>query len=380
MLLRELFPLKPLEYKDDGDHKWSEYFGVELELEGVVGPPAIPYWSQHIDESLRNGIEYVLTRPLGGTKLERALTVYYSNGTKTNSTERSSTHIHVNMTTASVDELRTMIVLMYTLEGPLYSVVGESRKWAGYSMSLSEMEPSRMTRIMQDNDRDNLIASINTGRNADKYYGLNVASVRKHGTAEFRYFPGDPTQKELESWLDLVAAIKSASKKYVVSQIIERVDNEMDLLALMQEILPNYWYEKLAHARPVEEVLLAFNTIAAMSTINTEEDLRRDPLVFFNAPLLAYTLKREPSEEGRDYIKNIAAKLNVVTGSEWHYHLQKAQQLSAKKNGDIDDAPVAYDNWDIDLQSRLRASLNREQARINRDIEVRVDAFDDDDQ
>lgn len=331
MLLREIFPLKAKTYTPARDERWSDFFGIELELEGVRNAKNIPLWGIHEDGSLRDGMEYVLSEPLGGANLTTALDNFYNANLKYKDSERASTHIHINMTDASVDTLRTMVAIMYVIEGPLYSVVGEARKWAGYSMSLAEMEPSRMTHILQATQPVYIVSGINTGRNTDRYYGFNVASIRKHGTVEFRYYPGGPSREELESWLDLAQAVKRAGMKHTIAELSDMINNEHDLLGYLRDILPADWYRKLMAVAVPEDLLAAFNTVAALATPNEEATKRREPLIFLSGPLLKYAARRSKTEEGRKYLEDVAKKLQVVTSGEWRYHVQKAEQVAAEK-------------------------------------------------
>ena len=373
MRISDLYGHEVRTYGGSADHRWPDLFGIELELESVnnlaaVVDRGITGWTTHRDESLRDGVEFVTRNPVGGLQLQRAIVNYFNTGIESVSTERSSTHIHINMTDATVDDLRSMAMIMYVLEGPLFTVVGEARKWGGYAMPLSEMPASRLGNILCNNTHQ-LASHISPGRNQDRYYGFNVASLRRHGTAEFRYFPGDPTREELESWLDLVVAVKKAGKSYTVTQINERVNSPEDLVAFFQEILPESWFIDLMRASSPEEMYASFGAVAALTEQEVPIQPRREPLIFLSGPLLTYT-SRLYGKKGNEYLKAKAQELGVVHSSEWSYHLNQASLL------DIDDpveaappAPQFYDDFDTYAEAVRRFERLQRERRERETLE-----------
>lgn len=349
MNINELFGRRRVEYSGVRSHRWPDLFGIELELENVRTIPGIMHWDVHSDNSLRNGVEYVLEQPLGGSDLAAALNTYYNSGITCAPSERASTHIHINMQDTTTDVLKMMVAIMYIIEPALYEVVGLGRKWAGYSMALSEMEPSRLANIMQG-DGVQLVTNINTGRNQDRYYGLNVASLAKHGTVEFRYFPGSPARDELESWLDLVNAIKVSSGTTTIGSFIEQIDTPEGLLSFLRQALPPVWYDKLMSVTTGEILFENFNAISALAAETTGVVARREPLVFINDTLLKFMAKKIiKSPKGIEYLENVKTNFGVVSENEWLYHVEAAVRIdrSGDKNAEnysyeaAEEAPVA---------------------------------------
>src|SRR5690606_18508487 len=113
--LWELYGFRPAVYKGD-DKQWPDLFGIELELEDLSDTPEIAGWTIKPDGSLRIGYEYILRKPLGGKELAAAVDRFYTTDIRYTNGPRASTHIHVTAGDMSVDNLRSMIILMYTIE------------------------------------------------------------------------------------------------------------------------------------------------------------------------------------------------------------------------------------------------------------------------
>jgi hypothetical protein len=333
--LQELYGFQLKQYKGKAKF-WDDLFGVELELENLSALPEIDAWNVKNDNSLRNGYEFILRVPLGGDELKAAIERFYSQKLRYTNGPRTSTHIHVNATDMTVDQLRTMIILMYTIEDALFLAIGEMRKWAGYAMPLRDMEPNRLREILSSNDLRTLMQNISTKRNQDRYYGFNI-SVQKHGTVEFRYFPGGPTKEELTAWVDLVHSIKKAAMNNALQGLANYAYASGDLVRFLRDILPEYWYTKLLGLTTPEQLLENFSEVAALC-FGDEAPKRREPLVFASAPLMRYISKSLFGENAGSYLLDVCKTLPVMTLGDWSEHLHKAWDMefqnsdAAKKN------------------------------------------------
>lgn len=325
--ISEYIPIKRHSFKPDGS-RWPDLFGLEFELENVENAQNLPYWQIKEDNSLRNGIEYVLDRPYAGATLELALDAFYGAKLITKNTARTSTHIHVNVSDCDVDVIRSMIVIMYTIEDALFNVVGEGRKWSGYAMALSEMDPLRLRRAFRD-DREDILLSFNPGRNQERYYGFNFMCGR-HGTVEFRYFPGGPHRKELESWIDLVHYVKQAALKQKPIDIVDKIQSVGDLVNWLEDNLGHEWTVRFLKDGNPEAMFAKFNEIAAYVT-DADAIERREQLVFIHPSYIKFLGKRILSEAGVEYVEKIRKEFGAVTQGDWHYYLSEAQRLGPVK-------------------------------------------------
>lgn len=329
--LNELFGMRERRYKPDGS-RWPELLGIELELERVKNLREVAYWTQHQDGSLRDGIELVLDQPYAGITLEAALHEYYAARLECDNTARTSTHIHINMTDSTLDCLRSMTMIMYMIEDPLFSAVGESRKWAGYAMPLSDMEPRRLSQLLASNEMDVVVNNVAPGRNQERYYGFNTAAMRKHGTVEFRYYPGGPTREELENWMDLAVQVKKAGTALTPTQLTDRLVDADAVVEFLGEFFSDYWVNTLLRHVDAGYILTKFNEVAALAF---EQELleRREALVFLTDPFLSYVKRHLLAEAGREYIDGIKTAFEVLSIGDWWYHLRRAEELDYAATG-----------------------------------------------
>lgn len=336
--LCELFGMRERLYKPDGT-RWPELLGIELELERVKNMREIAYWTRHEDGSLRDGVELVLDQPYASITLTAALDEFYSAHFVCDNTARTSTHIHINMTDATLGTLRSMTMIMYMIEDSLFTAVGEARKWAGYAMPLSDMEPQRLRQILACSD-DNITANqIAPGRNQERYYGFNTASMRKHGTVEFRYYPGGPAREELEHWMDLAVQVKAAAKANTPEQLIERLVDAASVVDFLNEYLGDYWMGELLRHVDGTYMLSKFNDVAALA-FEQEMMERREQLVFLSDPFIGFVKRHLLQDKGRAYIDGIKTAFEVLSVGDWWYHLRHAENLDYAGDGSDDVAPT----------------------------------------
>lgn len=232
----------------------SQLVGVELELEGLGGREAdkligdtAESWSYHNDGSLRNGgIEMVLTTPMMGKELSRAISLFFSRtSTFPASSSRASTHVHLNMlqTEDTVEVLRNLCSFYYAIEDSLYSCISESRKWAVYASPMSSNFPYEVAMLFSEElDRNwwikHLQAVGKTENNNGRHYGFNLKAMLKYGTVEFRHFPAVTSEQELRDWVNLCMEIKKVavildSKGLTTKAFFNSVDSFDQLVDLM---------------------------------------------------------------------------------------------------------------------------------------------------
>jgi hypothetical protein len=320
--------------KQEG-HKWPYLVGLEMEVENWQNMnqyydgelPDISPWSVHSDDSLRNGSEFVLTNPLSGTALEEALDVFFNQiPGKHTSGPRTSTHIHINMQDATVEQVRVMFVIMYTLEHSLYHVVGQGRKWGGYSMALSEMEHDRLRRILIATDARDVRESLQGRRNNDRYYGLNTASLQRHGTAEFRYFAGGLSKEELCSYIDFVTSIKTLSLSADMQTLLD-INSCEELRAMLGSFLSQEWMDNIKTYTSDEDLFEFFGEVMAITADNDVRFLDEDPPVVLKDALMKFVLANVvKSADGRRSLLQLYKDHRVMSSSAWRREVTRAQR------------------------------------------------------
>lgn len=333
MLLHELLGKSLVNYAGP-DHPWSELMGVELELEDVslAGTSEARldlfqrHWTAHDDRSLRHGVEYVTARPVGGEALDIAVRAFYACEAHYTHGPRTSTHIHVNMLDSDVSVLQSMFILMYAVEDALFSVVEETRKWAGYCMPLSEMHEGRIRKILNPRNMRAVAGAISPGRNQERYYGFNT-NMARHGTVEFRYFPGGPSETELRSWIDFVVAVKKFGKKWMPDQLIEAVTSPDSLARLLLQEL-GQWGSRLLAAGNLDQMYQKFVEVAAMYDEGNQPELGTN-LVYVNEAYLSFIVRKffDGQPEAADCLTSMMGNQRVFSKNDWEHYLGRTFDL-----------------------------------------------------
>lgn len=193
----------------------DQLIGIEVEFELPRGNRPrdlsnVRGWTRHSDGSLQYGVEYVLTSPLSGDDLTRAIYSFFNAGFELARNTTSSTHIHIDMTEkeTTLSSLQTLLSIVYVLEPAIFHIVDPSREWCGYTNPLESADVGVLASLMAGDG-----AKFSTGTNSigSRYYGVNVQSLAKFGSLEFRYFPTATSPSELIDWIKLAQSIKLAS-------------------------------------------------------------------------------------------------------------------------------------------------------------------------
>jgi hypothetical protein len=322
------------------DSRYPYYMGVELELEnlrGGDGEKPLIGWDIHNDESLRNGIEYVTRKPFAGKEMLAAIESFYQQGFKYTGGPRTSTHIHVNAGDLSISNVRTMFVVSFMLEDAMFRVLEAKRKFCGYCMPLTEMSPQRIRNFLATDNMDSFARAL-SGPNAEKYYGFNAVSIRKHGTIEFRYFPGAPVKEELLSWMDYCTAIKRIGLKYSLDDLANLPD-AYALAAWLEENL-GQWGTRFLNAVGQQSLYNTLIEVLACVPAGGDMVARRDELVFVSKPLVQYIRDSYCiGEEQSNWLIPRLEKLRVMTADEWYGLLNESEmfvKLDAMKKRDAE--------------------------------------------
>ena len=188
--------------------------GVEYEVEDYEGDlrNGSNSWSVHNDASLRNGVEFVFSRPLSGAAAVSALQDFERSDHTFVTSERTSTHIHFNAADGcTIGQVRSLFALMYMIEPAVFRIASEDRKWCSYCQPLTDYSPQRLIRLLASSDLQQFAEAARGERHQDKYYGMNMSSLSRHTTIEFRYFPGVANFEATLKWINLLQTLRSAA-------------------------------------------------------------------------------------------------------------------------------------------------------------------------
>lgn len=344
--LHEALGIGGADYTPLKKHRWIDNFGLEFEVENCTAAPrSTSLWTTHQDGSLVNGMEFVLSAPMRGDMLYRALDEFYDGNLRASNGLRTSTHVHIEGRDLTVDQLRSMIVLMYTLEDDLFRYVGENRKWAGYSMGLAEMNTQRLSSILSDNNRSKLRSSINSNRGAERYYGFNVASLLRHGSLEFRYFPGLPTRPEVEGYLDLIQAVKNAARETPVEELVNSMETAGQLQRLFMDKLPGTIRDRLLSMGTPDQRWDAFTQVATLCD-QEEKFVRQDQLIRLTPVFVNYLVKsKQLTPLAAQYLKKRINKVGVMTLRDFRTVLNEARMEVMDQSDDSPDRGPEVPDW-----------------------------------
>lgn len=246
--IHEKVPKAPANEAKNIDPKWplNEFMGIEIETEDFAYvaqtvEELAEYWTRHDDGSLRNGTEWVTRKPFAGKQLTAAVDGFFGKRRAYNMSERTSVHLHINMTNAeiTVDQFRSLFCLAYVIDPAVFRIADENRKWCSYCCPLSDMGEERLSNLLSSDKRNKIMAAVSGDQHEDKYYGFNIVSLKKHGTLEFRHFACTQDKDQMESWIVLVQEIKKAGISFDDPKVmLEMMQSGDQIAALLRAKMP----------------------------------------------------------------------------------------------------------------------------------------------
>lgn len=186
--------------------EYTRCVGIELELEGV-NPDDLPdliYWRKEEEGSLRgDNVELVLARPVLFTSLyeplEELSTILEEYSFFVSS--RCSLHVHIDARGLTNEQL-FVTCLIYTLfERSLYELSGRrNRNKYCVPVYLSSRLQKIIAKVLKYRD---------VCCESERYGGINLASLSKFGSIEFRMHEGTLSIGEITSWVTLLHSLVS---------------------------------------------------------------------------------------------------------------------------------------------------------------------------
>lgn len=210
--------MKGTQLSPDGD------FGIEIETEAIseYRIPSFNYWTTHRDGSLRFfGVEYVLSTPLKLSDVSNALEEFEKKTSKIKfeSSVYSSVHVHLNITQMEMIHIANLITLYIMFENVLNRYCGPDRDGNLFCLK-TQCAESVINHIV------NLFKAMGTGhddgftavrrlREAElKYSAMNLYTLRKFGSLEFRTHKGTTDIGEILNWVKILNSLKVAASKF----------------------------------------------------------------------------------------------------------------------------------------------------------------------
>ncbi|MCA9381302.1 amidoligase family protein [Candidatus Dojkabacteria bacterium] len=214
--------------------------GIEIEMEGNKPFPIGPdVWVYTTDNSLRGySAEYVTKKPIlieeVDDKIKILKDVLEKYGNKINHSFRAGVHIHSNCLELTPKQIGTYAATYYCMETALTKFCGSRREGNFFCLRLKDAEfplDILMQALLNPNDFYGYFTSDNL-----RYSALNLRSLTKHGSIEFRAMETTPDLEKISPWAHIIYNIK----KYALSlEHREQIAYDISFYG------PSNWIEKV---------------------------------------------------------------------------------------------------------------------------------------
>lgn len=332
----------------------EQMIGVEIEAESMNGEAVMPNaadminWAAQRDGSLRKGTEFVLRSPLKGDILATAIGEIFAPPTKFVRSATGSTHIHLDMTeeNTTAELVKSITLIAYCLESAIFNIADPGREWCGFTNRLTSGPEIIIGSVLAESDGENFehLYNLCSGQvmGVNRYYGLNLLSLHKYGSIEFRYFPTATSPEELISWVKLVMCIKKAAATYKVEELFPILMTPDSYIQFVRTYFYEWREAFMRHAPPYLARETAHKALVAALSCNFVENPATDmESVFKNEVFKKYVKKGtkvgnctypmlflgpEESVPVGDIqqmtVMVMTADIHIRIGDRWHYALE----------------------------------------------------------
>ena len=179
--------------------------GIEVEWEQVRihSDNVTAYWMTDHDGSLRNNGTEFISRPVHMSYAENILKILLD-GVSHKVSPRCSTHVHVDMTNATQEEVKNILRLYLQLERMLFKQVNPARYRSIFCIPIGQTDYHLHPLWGYLVNRGEPLWS--------KYTALNLRPLVSLGTIEFRHFPGLSNLSLFLQWLEIIKKIVTLGK------------------------------------------------------------------------------------------------------------------------------------------------------------------------
>lgn len=199
-------------------HQKGDLLGVEVELEGTSPfPYDVAGWYDTRDGSLKSdySVEYVLDQPSTNKECFKSIDTLFETienmGTCVSDTGRAGIHVHLNVGDLTNKQLWTLITCWFVIEELVTDTMsGEGRSGNHFCLRAIDAE------VLLDNIQDYLTTGDTMYISTDRirYSALNLCSLRKFGTLEFRAMRSTTKVRKIKRWLNVLMRVKKSSLEF----------------------------------------------------------------------------------------------------------------------------------------------------------------------
>ncbi|MCR4308196.1 MAG: amidoligase family protein [Candidatus Berkelbacteria bacterium] len=218
--------LKALKLRNDYDPLVAPdcFCGIEIEVEGLgrVLPEINPViWEAKRDNSLRNGGVEFISRPVAGNDLLQSLD-YFFNQLPAHAlfSPRTSIHVHINVLDLELENIECFVILYLLFEKLLYRFVGKDRDRSIFCVPLQDTY--RVSQLITDL-RIKLAAGLSVEHEERRYAGLNLASLFKFGTFEFRQLGGTRDMRRVIIWINILQSLRNHALAWNIEELKQQI-------------------------------------------------------------------------------------------------------------------------------------------------------------
>lgn len=198
------------------------HFGVECEVEGRKLPAVVSdEWRVEQDGSLRDGLEYVFDGPLKPAAAKKALKTLFKkfeeHKTMLDYSFRTSTHVHANVRDMEIKHVLNAVFLYILVEDLFTNFCAENRRGNRFCLRFKDAQwlytvVSQMAQNIHAGNEPRAIVGVD--QNTVKYSALNLYTLQKYGTLEFRTLEGTNDYNKIVMWMDTIQRLLEVSKEF----------------------------------------------------------------------------------------------------------------------------------------------------------------------
>lgn len=236
---------EPMKLCDYLGRAYVGMFGYELEVEGINLPQRVEGWKFTKDGSLRGeSAEYVLLGPINFEELIKAFETLVEKLTKPTTklsfSYRTSTHVHVNMLDFTKQQIQSFFYIAHLVEDVLVNYCAPIRKGNRFCLRAKDAE------FKLDVFREWLgkRGFANLSQDQLKYSAINIATLSRYGSVEFRSLHGTVDKGVIEPWLSVLKNLYDIAAIVPIKEIEDIAKKSpMDILnVVFKEHLPKFHY------------------------------------------------------------------------------------------------------------------------------------------
>lgn len=189
--------------------------GIEIEMEGqrVRGGFAVAplnFWRLDADGSLRGAesCEYILRQPIVREEVPLALSelkgYLKANQAKIDKSDRAGVHVHLNVQKEENEKVMNFVLLYLVFEDIIVRYCGDNREGNLF--------------CLRSRDADSMLVALTNAKQTGafgplqhdhyRYASLNVTSLIKYGSLEFRSLETPTNLDEINGWVKILLAFK----------------------------------------------------------------------------------------------------------------------------------------------------------------------------